>query len=122
MEAAIEVAKLSGGSVTALNVVDPSAIAIGRDMYDDIATIMGEEAKDDVEYVRKRCAEAGVPVTTKIVEGHPAEVIVQLSKDYDLIVMSTIGKAGVTKFLIGSVAEKVVRMAHCKVMTVRVGS
>ena len=42
-----------------------------------------------------------------------------MSKDYDLIVMSTLGKTGVKKYLIGSVAEKVIRMAECKVLTIR---
>ncbi|NIR49055.1 universal stress protein [candidate division KSB1 bacterium] len=50
----------------------------------------------------------------------PAEEIVNyaLLNDVDLIVMGSHGRSGITHFLIGSVAEKVVRHANCPVLTV----
>ncbi|MDD1743881.1 MAG: universal stress protein, partial [Methanomassiliicoccales archaeon] len=55
----------------------------------------------------------------KIEEGSPPRKIMEMSKNYDLIVMGTLGRTGVSKLLLGSVAEKVVRFAECPVLVVR---
>jgi universal stress protein A len=53
--------------------------------------------------------------------GEPVETIVQVAgrDDYDLVVMGTHGRTGISQLLMGSVAEKVVRQAPCPVLTVR---
>ena len=53
--------------------------------------------------------------------GTPARTIVEHAKanDIDLIVMGTHGRGGVEQLLMGSVAERVVRLASCPVLTVR---
>ena len=53
--------------------------------------------------------------------GRPAEAIVRLAEErhVDLIVMATHGRTGLQHVLLGSVAEKVVRLAPCPVLTVR---
>ncbi len=120
VETAIEIAKVNGASITALYVVDASTMATARaDMYESVTEILNEEGREAVADVEARCEAAGIPVETQIVGGRPADTIVDMSKDYDLIVMSTLGKTGMKKYLIGSVAEKVVRMADCKVLTIR---
>lgn len=45
-------------------------------------------------------------------------MIVTMSKKFDLVVMGTLGKKGMTKVLMGSVAEKVIEKAHCPVMVI----
>jgi nucleotide-binding universal stress UspA family protein len=52
--------------------------------------------------------------------GTPAEAIVDYARDHncDLIVIGTHGRTGLTHMLMGSVAEKVVRLAECPVMVV----
>ncbi len=57
----------------------------------------------------------------EIASGHPADAIVRLAqeKNADLIVMGTHGRTGLQHVLLGSVAEKVVRLAPCPVLTVR---
>lgn len=57
----------------------------------------------------------------EIATGHPAETIVRIAqeKGADLIVMGTHGRTGLQHVLLGSVAEKVVHLASCPVMTVR---
>lgn len=54
-------------------------------------------------------------------EGYPAEVICEVAarEKADLIVMGHRGMSPVTRFLIGSVSDKVVRNAPCSVMVVR---
>jgi len=50
--------------------------------------------------------------------GNPAQAIVSESEDFDLIVLSTHGRTGFKRFLLGSVAEKVLRMAKIPVLVV----
>lgn len=60
-------------------------------------------------------------VETRIIEGAPAPVIVKLAEDgeCDMIVMGTHGRTGLTRLLLGSVAEQVLRRAPCPVLTVK---
>lgn len=120
VEAAIHVAQATGAKITALYVVDASTVSMARgDMYESVTEILNEEGKKAVDEVEAMCDAAGVPVEKMIVGGRPADKIIEMSRDYDLIVMSTLGKTGISKYLIGSVAEKVVRMAECRVLTLR---
>ena len=61
------------------------------------------------------------PWEVEVVAGHPADAIVRVAAErgVDLIVMGTHGRTGLQHVLLGSVAEKVVRLASCPVMTVR---
>ena len=120
VESAIATSKLTGASITAVYVVDASTMATARgDMYESVTEILNQEGQEAVDAVKAQCDAAGIPCETLVVGGRPADTIVEMSADYDLIVMSTLGKTGVKKYLIGSVAEKVVRMAECRVLTIR---
>lgn len=56
-----------------------------------------------------------------VLEGNPADEIVNFIEktDDELIVIGTLGKTGVQKFLLGSVAENVVRRSKVSVFVVR---
>jgi len=65
---------------------------------------------------------AGVPIRESFCDlGDPATAIVEraASGGYDLLVLGTQGRTGLSHLLLGSVAEKVVRRAPCPVLTVR---
>ncbi|MFE8604119.1 universal stress protein [Archangium violaceum] len=65
----------------------------------------------------------GVPHAKRMLEsGEPAHVIARVAGEggYDLIIMGTHGRTGLSHLMMGSVAEKVVRMAPCPVLTFRV--
>ena len=68
----------------------------------------------------KEGEQMGVAVRKLTRKGDPANEIVAVSKDYDLIVMGTLGLTGLSHFLVGSVAEKVVRFASCPVLVIRI--
>jgi universal stress protein A len=57
----------------------------------------------------------------EVAMGHPAEAIVLVAQERgtDLIVMSTHGRTGLQHVFMGSVAEKVVRLAPCPVLTIK---
>jgi nucleotide-binding universal stress UspA family protein len=129
-EAGIEMAKLYGSAVTALFVVDigkeyaPLGDLISKVADDLIAGIrsnlqnQGDQATKRVEEMAKM---AGIAVTRKITEGYPAEDIIRVAKegDMNLIVMGGIGATGLERFLLGSVADKVVRSSIIPVLVVR---
>ena len=63
----------------------------------------------------------GVPMRTMVLEGDAASCVVEtaVSEQADLIIMGTHGRSGVSRFLLGSVTQKVWRHAHCPVMAIR---
>lgn len=91
------------------------------------ATPSSELAKDTERQLRTELDElvasfaAKVPVRAHLRLGIPYQEVVQAAEDYksDLIVMGTTGKSGLEHFLVGSVAERVVRGAPVPVITVR---
>ena len=62
-----------------------------------------------------------VPHEHHLILGTPAKSIVRFAEEngVDLIVMGTHGRSGLPRLLMGSVAEEVVRGAHCPVLTLR---
>jgi nucleotide-binding universal stress UspA family protein len=61
-------------------------------------------------------------VTTKVLLGPPARMISDYAEETktELIVIPSHGRSGVTRFFLGSVTEKVLRMASCQVLVLRV--
>ncbi|WP_226042779.1 universal stress protein [Natrinema sp. DC36] len=80
-----------------------------------------EEGEDIVEEASKTLCTLGVEYETDVVQGNPAPTIVEYADQYehDLIVMSTHGRKGVSRYLQGSVSEKVVRLSTVPVLTAR---
>ncbi|MEP0773740.1 MAG: universal stress protein [Acidobacteriota bacterium] len=66
-------------------------------------------------------ADASLTVATHVREGRAAQEIVAFAeeRESDLIVLATASRSGVERLLLGSVAEKVVRLAPCPVLVVR---
>ena len=58
-------------------------------------------------------------IVQKVLIGNPVELITQESSDHGLLVISTHGRTGLSHFLMGSVAERVVRVARCAVLVVK---
>lgn len=80
-----------------------------------------QEAKDYLDHIQQLTAQAGLNVRVKAPEGDIAEVIVETAFDehVDLIVMSSHGYSGITRWVLGSVAEKVLADAPCPVLVIR---
>lgn len=80
-----------------------------------------ETGEETLERAEKRLRSLGVDYESEVVQGNPAPTIVDYAEHYDidLIVMPTYGRDGLSRYLIGSVAEKVVRLASVPVLTTR---
>jgi nucleotide-binding universal stress UspA family protein len=77
-----------------------------------------EEAKGEAQRA------GATAVDTKLLQGAVAPEIVDYAKkgDYDLIVIGTHGHTGLKHALLGSVAERVVRLAPCPVLSLRMAA
>jgi universal stress protein A len=79
------------------------------------------EITQSMEACLTRVAAAGLEGDIVVVHGVPFHEIVETAKTQkvDLIVMGTHGRSGLQHILLGSVAEKVVRLAPCPVLVAR---
>jgi nucleotide-binding universal stress UspA family protein len=78
-------------------------------------------AKTQLAERRKDLAAHGFIIETAVITGRPATAIVEQASTgkFDLVVMGTHGRTGLSHALLGSVAERVVQKAPCPVLTVR---
>lgn len=58
-------------------------------------------------------------VSTKVAQGNPAAVIEQEAKDMDLVVVTSHGRKGISRFLLGSVSHAVVHHVSCPILVLR---
>lgn len=122
---AINLAKLSNAKVYAVYVISHKEdhIAYPKDVGWDraIHDFFREEAKQAIAYAEEAGKNSGVNIEPVVLEGSPANELVDFAErnDIDLIVMGTLGKTGIEKFLLGSVAENVTRHSKKPVLVVR---
>ena len=123
-EHAIWIARESGAEIIALTVMETSSLVglPADDLIIRLREMLEEEASRSLEAVKKLVEESGadIKLTLRTDEGSPAEAILRTveKEGVDLVVMGTSGKHGLDRFLLGSVAEKVVRSAGCPVLVV----
>ena len=78
-------------------------------------------AKDYLNSVKERLTKMGIAARSEVEVGSPAERIVGYAKEsnIDLIAMSTHGRSGIGRWLLGSVADKVIHAADRPILLVR---
>ncbi len=76
---------------------------------------------EEFEQIAEKAKEAGVQFETEVEVGHPAEHILRFAEDNhaDMIVMGRRGLTRATRWILGSVSERVMRYAHCPVTVVK---
>ena len=121
---ALRFAQPFGASVHLLHVVaDPLAAgAWSSAVYTaEIAGLHINLVRDAEQRLQQEAAEKGVPIATEVRTGDAAHAVLDVAsqKGIDLIVMGTHGRTGLAHLVMGSVAERVVRLAPCPVLTLR---
>ncbi len=127
---ACDLARKLGAKITLLHVWDVPFLwpSVG----DTMVTVPTEEPMTVAQLVKKRATEEitrflgensprGVEVTSRLEMGDPAHVVCDHAQKsgYDLVVMGTHGRTGLSRVLAGSVAENIVRHCVVPVLTVR---
>lgn len=122
VQTGLELARAQGSKVYAVYVVDTVTFtSVPMDVtWENMYQLLKEEGEAAVGRV-KEAAGPGADVETHVLEGNPALEITKFAKDNDvnLIVVGTLGKSGIDRILLGSVAEKVVRIAPCPVLVIK---
>jgi nucleotide-binding universal stress UspA family protein len=79
------------------------------------------DAQRQMQAAHERVQHARIHCDSAIIEGIPSQTIVDLAgnREVDLIIMGTHGRTGLAHVLLGSVAERVVRLAPCPVLVTR---
>ena len=120
----INIAQATGAEVYALYVVSTEHAGTARTVMGwagAFETYLANQGGAAIGYVENLGKEAGVKVEPMYLKGVPAEKIIEYAEEsnIDLIVMGTQGLTGVQRFLIGSVAENVLRHSKVPVMIVK---
>ncbi len=114
-------AKANGSKVTLIHISDPRAFVPPQAVLDP-ASAMDESAhKAALEKLSEQYL-SDVDIELAVLEDHaPAKAICEYAEQHgvDLIVVGSHGRGGMERWLIGSVAERVVRHATCNVYVVR---
>ena len=98
----------------------PVSITKTLSIHDLVPGIV-EKSRARLEELFKETPGPDVPVEFHVVEGQPAETIVAAAEEHlaDLVLIAPRGLTGFNRFLLGSVAERVVRRAACPVFIAR---
>jgi nucleotide-binding universal stress UspA family protein len=122
IEKGIYLAKITGAKLYAVYVILPT-VHSARDFGWEKAAMehFRSEGQIATAFVEELAKAAGIEIESVLLEGHPADEIVKFAaqNDIDMIVMGTLGKTGVDRFLDGSVAENVIRHSKIPVLVVR---
>jgi nucleotide-binding universal stress UspA family protein len=119
VETAVDLAGRFDAEVHALYVVDESKVdALPEDLHEEVSEALTEQGAAAIEAVE---AAVNGPVATAVREGRPAQEISAYARevDADVVATGTRGRGGEHSFLLGSVAEAVVRTCPVPVLTVR---
>lgn len=122
--AALQLARESGGRVRLLNAVDELAYLSGFEYSGQVletARRAGAKALDDAMAI---ATASGVPTDKKLVETagqRLGEIVADEAREWqaDLVAIGTHGRRGVSRVLLGSGAEQVLRLAPVPVLAVR---
>ncbi|MCX6179293.1 MAG: universal stress protein [Chlorobiales bacterium] len=117
-----EFASNMGASVYLLNVVEPRPMAVDVSLnYVPFEADLEKAAKDDLEVILEEFRCAGLRAEGGVQIGNPADVILDNvnTLNVNLIIMGSQGKKGLSRLIMGSVAETVVRKANCPVLIVK---
>lgn len=124
-EAALDHAfeRFAADDITALYVMDPveGATAWGPATGEDWLGSAEKRAESVLEDAVERGEEMGVEIETDSVVGRPSRAIIDYAEEHDLdqIVIGSHGRDGITRVLLGSVAETVIRRSPVPVTVVR---
>lgn len=127
LQPAFHIAQKFEAEVVLLRVLSQEAVAVAAGngpQYIEINQLHErhdrEEADNYLRSIKAQWLATGVPISTMVTSGAPPEQILEAADNCgaDLIVMSTHGRSGLSRFLYGSVAEAVLRGTQLPVLMI----
>jgi nucleotide-binding universal stress UspA family protein len=126
----IEFARLTRGTVYAVHVLSKAYLSamdgesyssMGMNPWESIKEEFQKQGQQAVNYVKDRGKMKGVNVESVLLEGNPSEELIRYAEEekMDIIIVGTIGKTALDRFLLGSVTGNVVRHSKIPVMVIK---
>ena len=127
VDSAVKLAQINKAKLYAVHVIAPGETKVTQHDPRDaewekhMQEHLMEQGRGATKYVETAGKIVNVVVDPVILEGNPADEIVNFAEknDIELIIIGTLGKTGVQRFLLGSVAENVIRYSKVPVLVVR---
>jgi len=114
--------------VVLVTVVDPTmaastgmnyAAAFSQGLYEELVAIANEEATAMLGGAANQLQQAGINAEQLLLNGSPGDAIVEATTPDDLVVMTSHGRGGIERLLIGSTAEHVLKNGNSAVLLIR---
>lgn len=127
----IKFARLSGGTVYAVYVVSTAYISAidgsypsSIDMFpyfEAMHEALKKQGQQAIDYVKELGEKKSINVESVILEGNPSEELIKYAEkeNMDIVIMGTVGRTGLDRMILGSVAGNVVRHSKVPVMVLR---
>jgi nucleotide-binding universal stress UspA family protein len=131
IEYALELAKVFGSTVHLIRVVDTPSVyallsrnmetAVTGDVLEEIVATMTKEARDYLHVVSSKFEDEGISTKLVVLEGYPGETLVNYERRglFDLVIMATAARRGLSRVVFGSVAERVLKLGKAPVIMIR---
>lgn len=119
---ALFLSKVSGAEIIAISVTENNfvnGLPLDDEVY-QLNQLLKQRSEDNIKEFEEMDETSGIKFHGIVREGSPAKTILEVAKeeDIDLIVIGSSGKSGFDRFIMGSVAEKVVNAAKCAVLVI----
>ena len=104
-----------------LRVVPPIMVALEPTLYTETIHLGEEESQSYLAAVALEYADSGVPIVSAAKTGAVAETIIYYAQEQEinLIVISSHGRSGLSRWVYGSIAEKVLHQSCCATLIIR---
>jgi nucleotide-binding universal stress UspA family protein len=121
LRGAAELANEVGAELHIVHVVAPHFSLLEKSREQVRETLMLEESEEELARIKKVDFANSEKVVTSAMVGSPVVKLVAYAEEHqiDLILMATHGRTGAQQIMIGSVTEKLVRLAPCSVLVLR---
>ncbi len=126
--AAQDLASMGGGELLMVHVHAPLATGFGFELggasgFQDVDRAVENESRERLGVIARQLTASypNVRVGVHVQLGQPADTIAELGRreGVDMIVIGSHGRRGLERFFLGSVAERVLRLAECPVLVVK---
>jgi nucleotide-binding universal stress UspA family protein len=120
LDHALTLAEWYKAEITAIHVLPPTLTSADSFPHPMHVPALREQVLTELRQFVKPAEAAGISVRTAILEGDAVAQILEAARQLpaDLVIMGTHGRGGFSRWVLGSVAEKVLRTSACPVLTV----
>ena len=129
VEEAMRLAASAGAELILVHAYEPPAPAAFEgyvappSVYDQWEEALRTSTESNLEQLLAKVREKGIKARSRVLRGIPYTAITEAAAEEraDLVVVGTHGRSGLSRFVLGSVAARVVAGASCPVLTIREG-